>query len=143
VSTALRPNTVKIERRMASTPSVTGSDVPGSPTTINAAIPAHLERDPKGTVAQPIDTTVFMRDAFLLMDGLRPYQFVGTAPGGSITVSGVTYIVAPNGQAAFPDTLEGDRVTDERSIRYLVLAVSMYYQTCTIQCELASGKAWP
>lgn len=127
---------------MESSTSPTGSAVPAAPATINAAIPARLERTEKGDVQWLVEGSTYIRTALLIVDGLRPGQFVGTAPGGSITVNGVTYVVAPNGQAAFPDIIEGDRATDERAIKYLVLASTLYFVTCTLQVELASGRAW-
>jgi hypothetical protein len=139
---SLRPNTVMIERQILGPVTQTGSRAV-TIVSLNTSVGALIDLMPRGDVLWLVEGQTYHQDATLFIDGLYPYQFVGTSAGGSTSVGGVGYTVEPNGLAAFPPIAPNDRVTDESGEKYLVLGVMKYYTyNVTLEAHLSRGRNW-
>lgn len=143
MTTILRPNVARIDRQQSGGTSNTGTPVPASPITIYTALPCLLDtisalRSYDLEVARASQADI-LGSFMLVADGANVH---GT-PGDEVTVNGVVMKIAPNGRAAFPDILKGDRATGEDGLQYLVLGVHLYSDVFpNVQAQLALGKAW-
>ena len=138
----LRPNSVTLQTRAPGTPSQTGSPT-SVVTTTNSNVPALIDLGLEGEASMYIQGEVYVQDARLYLDGLRPSQFVGTPAGGTLVINGITYTVFDNALGAFPLLTVGDRVTDEHGTQYLVLAVDRYYSVFPVlEAAMSRGRAW-
>ena len=96
-----------------------------------------------GDVKFEVEGAEYLQTHVFFASGLTHAQVQGYAPGATITIKGVPYIVAANGQGAFVDCQAGDRVTDERGFKFLCLAQAQYYTVLpNCQVRLALGRAW-
>jgi len=146
-SPLLRPNTATVQRRHGTG----GVDFAGEPqyTVLSlATFPCLIDPLPvSGRSAAALEYTVegviYIQTHIVLVFGLTPADVAAFAPGDTITKAGVPYIVAPNKLGAFIDAQAGDRMVDERGLRYLCLGQAQYYNIVP-HCELrlAIGRAW-
>lgn len=143
----LRPNTALVERKSSAAVDQTG-EPKFTTATVQANLPCCI--DPVdvasrmgGDIQFMVEGVVTIQTDVLFVDGLMPYQFAGHIPGDVVTLNGIAYIVAPNGQGAYPDVQVGDRITDETATTYLVLARAEYFTVnCSLQARLQRGRAW-
>lgn len=146
--TFLRPNTALVERKDPGAVSPTG-ETTAAPATVHTALPCRI--DPVsvssrmgGNLEVAIEGIQYTATDVLFCDGMMPARFPsGWAPGDTFVVGGVTYTIAENGRAAFPDIQPSDRVTDETGRKFLVLAFARYSDVMpTFQARLAFGRSW-
>lgn len=143
-----RPNTALVERKEGSTVSQTGEPVT-TPTTVHAALPCRIDPLPVGSrtggsLEYTVEGVVYMATDVLFADGMMPARFPsGWSPGDTFAIGGVTYTIAANGRGAFPDLKPNDRVTDESSQTYLILAIAAYSDVLpNVQARCIRGRAW-
>jgi hypothetical protein len=145
--TFLRPNVATISRKVATGQDPTGEQI-FSIVTVQSGVPCLIDAldvssRMGGDLQLQIEGVVYIQTHVMFVDGLMPAAFAGVAPGGSVAVNSVTYVVAPNGQGAFVDAQVGDSVTDESGTPYLVLARAVYYGVNpSLQLRLQRGRSW-
>lgn len=132
-----RPNRVTIERKSEGAPSATLS-TSAVVTALNTSVPALVDRAEAGTEQFDVEGVLYTQNTMLFLDGIP----TTSGPGTTVTQNGIAYLVAGNGQCAYPDAAPGDRVTDEDGSTYLVLSVSRYVVTRSLQAHMARGRAW-
>lgn len=153
IGTFLRPNIIEIDRRERGAQGPTG-EYALTTVEIVSGVPARIDvtsivgRSGGDYVAE-IEGEVFVATHLLFLDGIAPYVFGSTPPGGTFDYqpAGATaplpYIVAGDGRGAYIDVEPGDRVTDENGVTYLALAVATYYDiNPQRQVRLSQGRAW-
>lgn len=147
MGTLLRPDVVDVWRKDPSGGvGPTGNPVTMTPTKTYAAIAALVTRA-RATITDRLQFTaptgeMVPQTDVCFIDGLLPPSFPGKNPGDTITVNGVSYVVAQNGRAAFVDVAPFD-VVQRGTDRYLVLQVSEYSEVMPVlQLALHFGRAW-
>lgn len=145
MSTFLNPNTLQVLRRVPGAQGPTGTDS-YTVQTIYIALPALVDSLPRamGSMGYTIEGgEVVPQTDYAYIDGLLPARFQGVAPGGSVVVNGISYVVAPNGRGAYPDIRAFDVVIREDGTRYLVLQTTYYYEAyASLALHLNFGRAW-
>lgn len=138
----MRPDLVDVWRKVPGAAGPTGN-VATTATQIYAAIASLVDHGANDRLQFSMATgEVVPQTDQCFVDGVMPARFPGAAPGDTVTIDGIDYVVDRNGRAAFIDVRPFDVVvlgTD----RYLVLQVSSYTDVLPVQIlQLNFGRAW-
>ena len=145
--TLLRPDIIKVERKVKGALSPTGEQT-FVITTIHDGLSAGINSQPVvsgqgGNFEVRVSNVEFLQTHLIFVDGLPSARFKGLGVDTSIAVNGVSYKINTARTAAFPDITQDDRITDQNGDTYLVLASARYTViNPSLQLRCVFGAAW-